>query len=43
MGYGMTEERFAFGKNWHRFVEANLNEERIGISGSYMMDFLEQE
>jgi 2-polyprenyl-6-hydroxyphenyl methylase/3-demethylubiquinone-9 3-methyltransferase len=41
MGYGMTEERFAFGKNWHRFVEANLNEERIGISGSYMMNFLE--
>ena len=37
----MTEERFAFGKNWHRFVEANLDEERIGISGSYMMAFLE--
>ena len=36
----MKEERFAFGKNWHSFVQASLNEERIAVSGRYMLDFL---
>lgn len=39
----MTEKRFAFGKNWQQFVETKLSDERIDISGSHMLHFLDKE
>ncbi len=39
----MSEERFAFGRNWRDFIDKNLSEERIGISQSYMLDFLDRD
>ena len=37
----MADEKvFSFGKNWQRFIENNLNEERIEVSRRHLLDFL---
>ncbi|MCB1923403.1 MAG: class I SAM-dependent methyltransferase [Gammaproteobacteria bacterium] len=39
----MADERFAFGKNWHNFVDTNLDDDRVEISRRYLLDFLERD
>ncbi len=36
-------DRFAFGKNWSDYVDKNFSEERLGISQSHLLAFLERD
>jgi 2-polyprenyl-6-hydroxyphenyl methylase/3-demethylubiquinone-9 3-methyltransferase len=36
----MTEDRFAFGKNWKQYIEKHFSQERVDISKRHMLDFL---
>lgn len=36
----MASDRFAFGKNWKRFVEKHFDQQRVDISKKHLLDFL---
>lgn len=36
-------KRFEFGKNWQKFIEKNLNKEKIDISKKHILDFMQRD
>lgn len=36
----MSEKRFAFGKNWRRFIEKNFSQEKVDLSRTQLLAFL---